>query len=114
MKKAMAMVLVVGLMAICLGVCADVAGQPRGKGFPLSEEEMQPYEEIPFEVDNFAKIEKGMSQKQVLELLGKPIKITKEHRRRNRWTVHYFYPDGYVVNFKNGLVVGKEQKETSD
>ncbi|MBW2027354.1 MAG: hypothetical protein JRH08_18380 [Deltaproteobacteria bacterium] len=49
-----------------------------------------------------------MTEKQVLEILGKPLKVKKEHRRHNRWTVHYFYPEGHVVNFKNGLVVGKE------
>ena len=32
----------------------------------------------------------------------------EEHRRHNRWTVHYFYPEGHVVNFENGLVVGKK------
>ena len=32
----------------------------------------------------------------------------EEHRRHNRWTVHYFYHEGHVVNFKNGLVVGKK------
>jgi len=34
--------------------------------------------------------------------------MKKERRKHNRWTVHYFYPDGHVVNFRNGVVVGKE------
>jgi hypothetical protein len=53
-------------------------------------------------------VEKGMTQEQVLELLGVPKKIKEEKRRHDRWTVHYFYPDGHVVNFKDGLVVGKK------
>ena len=75
---------------------------------PLSEKKIASYSDIEFKPDNFNKIERGMTQEEVLQLLGAPEKIKEEHRRHNRWTVHYFYPDGHVVNFKNGLVVGKE------
>jgi hypothetical protein len=49
-----------------------------------------------------------MTEEEVLQLLGKPLDLKKEHRRHDRWTVHYYYPKGRVVNFKDGLVVGKE------
>ena len=75
---------------------------------PLTLEEMTPYETISFEKENFEKIKRGMTEEAVLEVLGKPETLEKEHRRGNRWTVHYSYPGGYVVNFKDGLVVGKE------
>ena len=90
------------------GFLTETRAQRKGRGAPLSEKKMKPFEQVSFTVDNFAKVERGMTQKQVLGLLGKPLKITKEHRRHNRWTVHYFYPEGHVVNFKDGLVVGKE------
>jgi len=49
-----------------------------------------------------------MTQEKELQLLGVPEKIKEEHRQHNRWTVHYFYPDGHVVNFKDRLVVAKK------
>ena len=75
---------------------------------PLKLDEMTPYEKIPFEVKNFQKVERGMTEEQVLGLLGKPLELKTEKRRGNRWTAHYSYEGGYVVNFSQGLVVGKE------
>lgn len=75
---------------------------------PLSEKKIASYGEITFTLEIFQKVQKGMTEEEVLRLLGKPEKIRKEHREHDRWTVHYFYPDGHVVNFKDGLVVGKE------
>ena len=100
------------VLAVCVAVCWGLAGsswaQSKRIKTPLTEKQMKPYEEISFSEENFEKVERGMTQIQVLKLLGKPFKVKKEHRRGNRWTVHYFYPGGYVVNFKDGLVVGKE------
>jgi len=75
---------------------------------PLSEKKIASYSDIKFKSENFQKVEKGMTQEEVLQLLGVPERIKDEHRRHNRWTVHYFYPEGHAVNFKDGLVVGKE------
>ena len=75
---------------------------------PIELEEMKQYQHIIFTIKNFESINKGMTEEEVLNLLGKPLNMKKEHRRYNRWTVHYFYPDGHVVNFRNGVVVGKE------
>ena len=75
---------------------------------PIELEEMKQYKNITFKMKNFENIKKGMTEEEVLNLLGKPLNMKKEHRRHNRWTVHYFYPDGHVVNFRNGVVVGKE------
>jgi hypothetical protein len=75
---------------------------------PLDLEDMEPYKDIQFDPANFDQIENGMTEEEVLALLGKPADLKKEHRRHDRWTVHYFYPDGRVVNFRDGLVVGKE------
>ena len=75
---------------------------------PIELEEMKQYKHIIFTIKNFESINKGMTEEEVLNLLGKPLNMKKEHRRHNRWTVHYFYPDGHVVNFRNGVVVGKE------
>ncbi len=77
---------------------------------PLTEEQMEPWADIEFRRENFEKIQKGMTEEEVLDLLGKPIRVKMERRPKRRWTVHYFYPQGHVVNFKNGLVVGKERK----
>ena len=82
----------------------------QGKG-PLPLEQMEAYKDIPFSVENFEKIQKGMTVEEVLSSLGKPVDMKKEHRRRNRWAFHYYYPDGYVVNFRNYLVVGTEKPQ---
>ncbi len=76
---------------------------------PMSIEQMGDYADIQFSKENFDKVTNGMTEEQVLSLLGKPSNLKKEQRRRGRWTVHYFSPEGYVVNFRNGLVVGKEK-----
>ncbi|MBW1800165.1 MAG: hypothetical protein JRJ85_05480 [Deltaproteobacteria bacterium] len=76
---------------------------------PLELNDMDEYEDIGFENVHFTEIKRGMSQRDVLMLLGKPLDLKKIKRKKNRWTFHYYYPDGYVVNFKNGLVVGKEK-----
>ena len=105
--------LALAILFLCLtlffsGRVGEAFGQAERPKLPLTEEQMKPYEKIRFSVENLDKVQRGMTQVQVLKLLGKPLKITKEHRRHNRWTVHYFYPDDHVVNFKDGLVVGKE------
>ncbi|GEM_PF-5382681 len=79
---------------------------------PLTEEQMEPWAEIEFKAENFQKVKKGMTEEEVLDLLGKPLKVKMIRRPKHRWSVHYFYPQGYVVNFKHGLVVGKEHKKT--
>lgn len=76
---------------------------------PLGLEQMEEYANISFTAEGFEKIVNGMSEREVLSALGRPENVKKEKRRHNRWTVHYFYPGGYVVNFRNGLVVGKEK-----
>jgi uncharacterized membrane protein len=76
---------------------------------PLSMEEMTQYKDILFRTENFERVTNGMTEEQVISILGPPKDLKKEHRRRSRWTVHYYYPEGHVVNFKNGLVVGKEK-----
>ncbi len=77
---------------------------------PLSIEEMKPFKNIPFTTANFEKVASGMTEEQVISILGPPTDVKKERRRHHRWTAHYFYPEGHVVNFRNGLVVGKEKK----
>ena len=77
---------------------------------PLEMEEMKEYEKIRFDSKNFEKIKRGMTEIEVLSLLGKPLDMKKIKRRKNRWTVTYFYPDRHVVNLRNGLVVGKEKR----
>ena len=96
------------LCFMCLTVANVSASSADPYGAPLTDKEMEPYEKISFSPGNMEMVQRGMTEKQVLEILGKPLKVKKEHRRHNRWTVHYFYPEGHVVNFKNGLVVGKE------
>ena len=76
---------------------------------PMGLNEMDEYKDIIFDKAHFEEVKDGMSQKDVLKLLGKPLDMKKIKRRKNRWTFHYYYPDGYVVNFRNGLVVGKEK-----
>ncbi|GEM_PF-2496311 len=108
MKRKISMILLVICIILSWGLEGRSLAQPRRIKVPLTEKQMKPYEKIPFTEENFERVERGMTQIQVLKLLGKPIKVKKEHRKHNRWTVHYLYPDGYIVNFKNGLVVGKE------
>jgi len=93
------------ISALLLG--AGLSGTQAYEG-PLSKKKITSYRDIKFKSDNFRKVERGMTQEEVLQLLGVPQRIKEEHRRHNRWTVHFFYPEGHVVNFKNGLVVGKE------
>jgi len=108
MKRTITIVLFVGMIILLVGGVGAAGEKSSRPKLPLTEKQMKAYEKIPFNEQNLAKVERGMTQTEVLELLGKPLKITKEHRRHNRWTVHYFYPDGHIVNFKDGLVVGKE------
>lgn len=77
---------------------------------PMSIDQMGSYADIRFSKENFETVANGMTEEQVLSILGKPKDLRKEQRRHGRWTVHYFYPEGGVVNFRNGLVVGKEKK----
>jgi len=115
MKK---MLLLVGFLALVLLAPSWVVAEedddreptPQELRQPLGPEQMEQFKNIPFSVEGFERIDNGMNEMDVLSTLGKPDDLKKEHRRHNRWTVHYFYPGGYVVNFRNGLVVGKEQK----
>jgi len=75
---------------------------------PVSKKKMATYSDVVYSMKNFSKVMRGMTQEEVLQLLGVPEKIREEKRKHDRWTVHYFYPDGHVVNFKDGLVVGKK------
>lgn len=77
---------------------------------PIELEEMKDHEKTPFARRNFETIKRGMTETEVLDLLGKPLGLKKVKRRKNRWTVTYTYPDQHVVNFKNGLVVGKVKR----
>lgn len=83
-------------------------GRDRWKN-PLAEEEMGSYKQIPFDPANYGRVKKGMTEEEVLALLGKPLHVDMQKRRGDRWTVQYFYPGGRQVNFKNGLVVGKTE-----
>ena len=80
---------------------------------PLEKRDMEAWEKIPFDRDRFGDVTRGMTEEDVLNLLGKPRRVEKEHRRRNRYTVHYFYPGGYIVNFIDGLVVGTKHDPTA-
>ena len=108
MKKMLPFVgfLILALLSPRLGGAEE---GPLDRREPLSLEQMEEYKDIPFTVEGFERIGDGMSERDVLSTVGKPENVRKEHRRHNRWTVHYFYPGGYVVNFRNGLVVGKEK-----
>ncbi len=105
MKKRTAFLAIVSISALLLG--AGIWGTQAYEG-PLSEKKIISYSDIVFNVKNLQKVERGMTQEEVLQLLGVPQEAKEEHRRHNRWTVHYFYADGHVVNFKDGLVVGKK------
>jgi hypothetical protein len=105
MKRYAAFLVMIFILGLFFG--GEIRGTYAYEG-PLPEKKIASYSNIAFELKNFQKVERGMTQENVLQLLGVPEKITEEHRRHNRWTVHYFYPDGHVVNFKDGLVVGKK------
>ena len=77
---------------------------------PITLEEMGSYATIPFEEENFGRVQNGMTEEEVLTLLGKPLDMKKIKRKGNRWQVHYFYPGDHVVNFRNGRVVGTEPR----
>ncbi len=101
----------IACLIVVLGCALFVGGEMtvlQGYEGPLSEKKIASYDKIVFREKNFSKVKRGMSQEGVLKLLGEPTRVKKEKRRSNRWTVHYFYPGGHVVNFKDGLVVGKE------
>ncbi len=76
---------------------------------PLKFDEMGDYEGIPFEAGNFDAIQRGMTEEEVLELLGKPLHVRMIKRPKRRWRISYFYPDNHVVNLFQGHVVGKEK-----
>jgi hypothetical protein len=107
------------LLKLVLSLCAAlvltfpdpaVADQElRYREEPISLDQMGGYEDIRFNKENFEMVTNGMTEGQVLSVLGKPEDLRKMQRRHGRWTFHYFYPEGYVVNFRNGLVVGKEK-----
>lgn len=76
---------------------------------PLALEEMGDFKDILFKQENFERVTDGMTERDVLSLLGKPLDMKKVQRKGHRWAFHYFYPEGRVVNFRNGMVVGKEK-----
>lgn len=102
-----------GFCALFVALLFSPAGQAQGPRYreePLPFDRMEAYKEISFSPANFAGVTSGMTQEQVLSLLGRPSELKKERRRHGRWTVHYLYPEGHVVNFRDGLVVGKEKR----
>jgi hypothetical protein len=91
--------------------CAQKRYTPEGRDRwknPLELKEMTEWEKISFNPARFVEIQEGMSESEVLDILGKPKNLTKERRPGNRWNVHYFYTGGHIVNFFNGRVVGKK------
>ena len=76
---------------------------------PLTLEQMGEFKNISFKQENFEKVVNGMTEREVLSLLGRPLDTKKEQRKGHRWAAHYYYPEGYTVNFRDGLVVGKEK-----
>jgi len=105
MRRRTAFLVIIFISALFLGGGIKTLQAYQG---PLSEKKIASYGKIAFKLENFSKVKKGMTQEKVLQLLGEPNLIKEEHRRHNRWTVHYFYPGGHVVNLKDGLVVGKK------
>lgn len=105
MKGRIVSLVVLFICALFLGGEMDTLQAYEG---PLSAKKIASYSKIAFKLENLSKVKRGMTQEEVLRLLGEPMRTKKEHHRHNRWTVHYFYPDGHVVNFKDGLVVGKK------
>jgi len=95
------------ILILALFFGAEITGVNAYEG-PVSKKKMATYSDVVYSMKNFSKVMRGMTQEEVLQLLGVPEKIKEEKRKHDRWTVHYFYPDGHVVNFKNGLVVGKK------
>jgi hypothetical protein len=85
-------------------------GGIRAREEPVALEQMGEFKDIRFKQENFEKVVEGMTEKEVLSLLGKPLDMKKEQRKGHRWSFHYYYPEGCVVNFRNGLVVGKEKQ----
>ena len=98
------------LFLFCAIPLPGQAQEIRYRDEPVALEEMDEYKDIPFSRDNFEKIAPGMSDKDVLTLLGKPLDMKKEQRKGHRWTFHYFYPEGHAVHFRNNMVVGKEKE----
>ena len=49
---------------------------------PLEMHEMKEYENILFKVKNFEKIKRGMTETEVLNLLGKPLNLKKIKRKK--------------------------------
>jgi outer membrane protein assembly factor BamE (lipoprotein component of BamABCDE complex) len=96
------------LVLVFTSLCASAQTRVYYYEEPLSLDQMDSYKDTAFDKKNFDQVEAGMTQEEVLNLLGKPKDMKKQKRRKNRWTFHYFYPGGYRVNFKNGLVTGKE------
>jgi hypothetical protein len=102
--------IVLFLLLFCAIPFPGQAQETQSRDEPLALEEMDEYKDIPFSGDNFEKVTSGMSDKDVLTLLGKPLDMKKEQRKGHRWTFHYYYPEGHAVHFRNGVVVGTEKK----
>lgn len=105
-----ALLTVFSVLLLLLSTYAEAQeGGIRAREEPSTLEEMGEFKDIPFKQENFEKVADGMTEKDVLSLLGKPLDMKKEQRKGHRWSFHYFYPEGCVVNFRNGLVVGKDK-----
>jgi hypothetical protein len=73
---------------------------------PLAVDQMAQYADIAFTEKNFEKVQLGMYEEDVLKLLGKPQDVKMIKRRKNRWTIWYYYPGGREVAIRNGVVQG--------
>lgn len=56
----------------------------------------------------------GMKTGEVNKILGKPTRVTKIQAPQRIGEEHWFYPDGSVVIFQNGLLIRIEPKEKKD
>ena len=56
----------------------------------------------------------GMKTGEVNKILGKPTRVTKIQAPQRFGEEHWFYPDGSVVIFQNGLLIRIEPKEKKD
>jgi len=92
--------LLMGMMSVLAvsSFAQDQETAPLQIKLPIELEEMAEYENIPFTEENFESVEKGMTEEEVLTLLGKPLDMEKIKRKGNRWQLHYFYPGERKVN----------------
>ena len=97
------------LLILCAHAQAQEGGIS-GRDEPSTLEDMEGFSTIAFKPENFEKVANGMGEKDVHSLLGRPLDMKKQRRQGNQWAFQYYYPDGYVVNFRKFQVVGKEKR----